>query len=108
MDVSDGFWDGVPDPGVSLCGVVYVVCWRFGSGWSGWDVVVALLGVPCRVFVDVADWGVCVGVFRSVELGVLVYERVHFYGYSERVEVVDVEDVELFHEWFGMFWGGLF
>ena len=62
------FWDGVPDSGVSFRGVVYVVCWRSGFGWSSWDVVVSLLGVSGWVLVDVADWGVGMVVFWSVEL----------------------------------------
>ena len=102
MDVSDTLWDGVPDPDVSFCGVVNVVCRCSGSGWSGWDVVLSLLGVSGWVFVDVADWGVVVVVLWSVELAVLVDERMHFRTYSESVEAVDVQDIELFHEWSGV------
>lgn len=41
-------------------------------------------------------------VFWSVELLVLVDEGVHFCADAEGVEVGDIEDVQFFHNWFGV------
>ena len=47
--------------------------------------MMSLLGVSGWVFVDVCNWDVGVVVFWSVELGVLVYEGMHFCAHSEGV-----------------------
>lgn len=62
--------------------------------------------MSCRVVVDVSDGDVVVIVFGSVQLCVWVDEGVHFYAYSECVEVGECEDSEFVHEGFCMGSGG--
>ena len=90
-------WDGVPDLGVSLRGVVYL---------TSWDVLVSMLRVSGSVLVDLAHWGVCVVVLWSVEFRVLVDEGMGLCSDPEGVQVEDVENLELLHQWFGVCLGG--
>ena len=57
-----------------------------------------VLRVSCWVFVDVGDGLVVMVVFWSGQLLLRVDEWVYFGAHSQRVEVVDVEDVEFLHD----------
>jgi len=67
-----------------------------------WDEAVFSAGESCGIVMDLCCSGGVVVVFWSVTARFWVHEWMHEHAGAVDVEVIDVEDLELAHEWLGV------